>query len=187
MRHAPVFGDASAVARSDGPLDLYRDVLERSAARLVAAIDAIASAGALPALVFCSAGKDRTGMVVALALSTVGVTDDDIVREYLLTDRVYHGAFRESVVRRAREAGFVRQRRAAQEMPAAHAMRAVLGDLASLHGGAAAYLTGNGLAPERLSALRTALVVWPEPTRGSVRPGSRRAGAVLPDAPSPSR
>ncbi|KAI0487385.1 tyrosine phosphatase [Xylaria cf. heliscus] len=39
-----------------------------------------------PCLVHCTAGKDRTGVVVALALSLCGVPDDTIVYEYNLTE-----------------------------------------------------------------------------------------------------
>lgn len=42
------------------------------------------------ALVFhCSAGKDRTGMTAALILTLLGVDDDTIARDYLLTNKLY--------------------------------------------------------------------------------------------------
>lgn len=42
------------------------------------------------ALVFhCSAGKDRTGMMAALILTLLGVDDDTIIRDYLLTNQLY--------------------------------------------------------------------------------------------------
>lgn len=42
------------------------------------------------ALVFhCSAGKDRTGMTAALILMALGVDDDQIARDYLLTNNLY--------------------------------------------------------------------------------------------------
>ncbi|MBA1392685.1 tyrosine-protein phosphatase, partial [Lactobacillus sp. XV13L] len=42
------------------------------------------------ALVYhCSAGKDRTGMVTALILMALGVDDDTIARDYLLTNKLY--------------------------------------------------------------------------------------------------
>ncbi|MDF7638025.1 tyrosine-protein phosphatase [Lactobacillus sp. ESL0791] len=42
------------------------------------------------ALVYhCSAGKDRTGMVSALILLALGVSDDTIARDYLLTNKLY--------------------------------------------------------------------------------------------------
>lgn len=42
------------------------------------------------ALVFhCSAGKDRTGMMTALILKTLGVDDQTIIKDYLLTNQLY--------------------------------------------------------------------------------------------------
>jgi protein-tyrosine phosphatase len=38
------------------------------------------------ALVHCAAGKDRTGVVVALTHKMLGVSDDDIIADYLLTN-----------------------------------------------------------------------------------------------------
>ncbi|KAI1818491.1 tyrosine phosphatase [Poronia punctata] len=41
--------------------------------------------GPPPCLVHCTAGKDRTGVIVALALSLCGVPDEAVVHEYSLT------------------------------------------------------------------------------------------------------
>ena len=43
---------------------------------------------ALPCVMHCSAGKDRTGMAAALVLSAVGVARDDVLDDYAMTDRV---------------------------------------------------------------------------------------------------
>ena len=39
-----------------------------------------------PVLIHCAAGKDRTGLLVALTHHVAGVTDDDLVDDYLLTN-----------------------------------------------------------------------------------------------------
>jgi protein tyrosine/serine phosphatase len=39
--------------------------------------------------VFCTAGKDRTGLISLLTLSVLGATDDEIVADYILSDQVY--------------------------------------------------------------------------------------------------
>ncbi|OUZ12853.1 hypothetical protein BHE97_00385 [Aeromicrobium sp. PE09-221] len=64
--------------------ELYLLMLRTSAPYLVEVIDEIASAEG-PTLVHCAAGKDRTGVSVALALSLLGVRRDDIVEDYLVT------------------------------------------------------------------------------------------------------
>ena len=42
-----------------------------------------------PALIFCSAGKDRTGLVSALVLATAGVSDADIVADYVVSNQTW--------------------------------------------------------------------------------------------------
>ncbi|NQE63995.1 tyrosine-protein phosphatase [Caulobacter sp. RHG1] len=39
-----------------------------------------------PVLIHCAAGKDRTGMLAALTHHVAGVSDDDIIDDYLLTN-----------------------------------------------------------------------------------------------------
>ncbi len=52
---------------------------------LAEAITALASDGALPAVMHCSAGKDRTGVLSALLLAFLGVPDRTIVEDYALS------------------------------------------------------------------------------------------------------
>lgn len=42
-----------------------------------------------PVAFYCTAGKDRTGMIAALMLSAVGVSEEDIVEDYSLSANVY--------------------------------------------------------------------------------------------------
>src|SRR6202012_6061 len=62
----------------------YMNYLRDRPDSIVAALDDVASAdGAV--LVHCAAGKDRTGMVCALALAAAGVEREAIVADYALT------------------------------------------------------------------------------------------------------
>ena len=45
-----------------------------------------------PLVIHCTAGKDRTGFAAALILKSLGVSDDLIVEDYLLTNRFYRRA-----------------------------------------------------------------------------------------------
>jgi protein-tyrosine phosphatase len=67
--------------------ELYIDYLERHGPTLGRAIELIGAAERLPALVHCTAGKDRTGLVVALTLASVGVPAAEIVSDYEITSQ----------------------------------------------------------------------------------------------------
>jgi protein-tyrosine phosphatase len=49
---------------------------------------------ALPALVHCSVGKDRTGFMIAILLSALGVAPEVIYRDYLETERFVDREYR---------------------------------------------------------------------------------------------
>lgn len=63
----------------------YLDMADEGAAAIATAFEIIASPGRLPAVFHCSAGKDRTGVLAALVLATVGVEDDEIAADYALS------------------------------------------------------------------------------------------------------
>ncbi|MEV8637357.1 tyrosine-protein phosphatase [Streptosporangium sp. NPDC051023] len=63
--------------------DLYVLMLDHRTAWFASVVAEIADG--LPALVHCAAGKDRTGLVVALILDLVGVDHEVIVRDYAAT------------------------------------------------------------------------------------------------------
>ncbi|MEZ5708312.1 MAG: tyrosine-protein phosphatase [Blastomonas sp.] len=68
-------------------LDSYRRLLSEQ--RLAAsAMFEILLAGQTPLLINCTAGKDRTGVLVALLLSALGVSREAIRSDYVLTERV---------------------------------------------------------------------------------------------------
>ncbi len=52
---------------------------------LTEAIHVLASGDSLPAVMHCSAGKDRTGVLSALVLAFLGVSDETIVEDYALS------------------------------------------------------------------------------------------------------
>jgi protein-tyrosine phosphatase len=70
------------------PLELdaiYRYMIDERGDAIAAAIKVLCAPGALPALVHCSAGKDRTGVVIALVLAVLGVPDQVIAADYALS------------------------------------------------------------------------------------------------------
>jgi protein tyrosine/serine phosphatase len=65
---------------------LYFDYVRDASDQVATALRTIADPGSGAVLVHCAAGKDRTGVLVALALSLVGVTRDAVVADYARTD-----------------------------------------------------------------------------------------------------
>jgi protein-tyrosine phosphatase len=154
----PLFENRIDVMTVRGLRGLYRELIDGCGDRIATAIGALAEPGALPGVIHCSAGKDRTGIVCALALAAVGVGAEDLAADYALTAEVLVGAIRERVRRRALAAGMTEQAVAVAMGSPPELMLETLEFVESAHGGAATYLEASGLAPERLESLRLALL-----------------------------
>jgi protein-tyrosine phosphatase len=79
----PVLGDREAPTDQ---LGLYRYMAEECGPGLTGAVRVIARMEARPVLVHCAVGKDRTGATVALALAAVGVPDEAVISDFLLSN-----------------------------------------------------------------------------------------------------
>jgi protein-tyrosine phosphatase len=75
----PSWREASYVASR------YTEMVTAGGPALTLAIEALAGEGSLPAVFHCSAGKDRTGVLAALVLAFLGVPDETIVEDYVLS------------------------------------------------------------------------------------------------------
>ena len=75
----PEWKEASYVATR------YGAMVSEGGPVLTSAIDTLATGDALPAVMHCSAGKDRTGVLSALVLAFLGVPDETIVEDYALS------------------------------------------------------------------------------------------------------
>jgi protein-tyrosine phosphatase len=125
----------------------YRLMLDQRAPQLADVARALLEPGGLPAVIGCAAGKDRTGVTIALLLSAVGVPADVIVADYVLTG----AAFAEPD---PDDPHFVDWRATPVELECPpEYMEAMLEHLAVRHGGAGALLRRNGLAPADLDLL----------------------------------
>lgn len=68
--------------------DTYRDFVRQNTPRF-RALFAYLLEDRAPLVVHCTAGKDRTGLAAALILHALGVADDLVAEDYLLTSRFY--------------------------------------------------------------------------------------------------
>ena len=112
-----------------------------------------AAAGAV--VVHCAAGKDRTGVVVALALVCAGVPREEIVADYALTaERIE--AIRDRLVASSTYAEDMKRRPIDDMRPHALSMRHFL-DRLDERGGPLTWLASQGFGPDEQAALRRRL------------------------------
>lgn len=145
--------DEVPVERSEAR-SVYTRYLADRPDSVVSALSAVAYApGAV--VVHCAAGKDRTGVIVALALDVAGVPRDAIVEEYLMTsERV------DAIVRRLSAsptyAANLRGRERATHLPRADAIEDVFA-LVDADGGTIGWLNRRGWRDTDSDALRSRL------------------------------
>lgn len=134
--------------------DRYLNFLVDGHEALAVALGVIADPGRAPVVVHCMAGKDRTGVVCALALSLLGVSDEDIAADYAMT---------ETAMRRLTEYLRVTDPEAIEgnehmfDSPGA-AMTLFLADLRAEHGSVEKYVRAIGVTAEQVTALRDHLL-----------------------------
>jgi protein tyrosine/serine phosphatase len=134
----------------------YLGYLGDRAGAVVDALRALAGGGPGASVVHCAAGKDRTGVVCALALAVAGVGHDDIVADYAMTADVID-ALVAKLAASPTYAEDMERRDVASHTPRAETMDRVLTLLDERHGGAAGWLTAHGFDPEEQAALRARL------------------------------
>jgi protein-tyrosine phosphatase len=84
--HLPFFdGERSGASVPPGDLaEIYFQMLRFAAKPIARALEVFAASEA-PAVFHCAAGKDRTGILAAVLLSSLGVVDEDVVLDYART------------------------------------------------------------------------------------------------------
>ena len=131
-------------------------MLDRRPELFAAAVKAIADEPDGAVVVHCHGGKDRTGMVVALALSVAGVPEDEIVADYFLTQSrlafwLDQQLAEEPDISKHPEMIEFRDTRA-------ESLVAILRHLDEKYGGPEAYLLHGGLTASDLDRLRKRLI-----------------------------
>jgi protein-tyrosine phosphatase len=138
--------------------DVYKHVVAQRGPALVAALRELARPDALPAIVHCAGGKDRTGIVVALLLAILGVPDEVIAIDYAATSLFLTDEFHHAATERAVRTGHDRAQFATMLGCEPQLILDVLAAVRSSHGQVSDYLLHHGLRPEELDQLRTLLL-----------------------------
>jgi protein tyrosine/serine phosphatase len=146
---------ATARYPADLRCGLYLGYLEDRPDQVAGAVRSITrSPGA--ALVHCAAGKDRTGVVTALALSVAGAEPAAIVADYAASAGRIDAILARLAGARAYNEG-VEAPGQPDQTPRAETMEAFLAEVSRRYGGAAAWLAGQGFGPGEAAALRSRL------------------------------
>jgi protein-tyrosine phosphatase len=123
--HVPMLDDPLPY---EVPHDTYAPMLDFNRERIAEAFAALATAPPGGVIVHCHGGRDRTGVLVALALAVAGVPTDEIVADYGLSP---------------------------ERLPVA--MANTLAHLDERYGGAEAYLREIGVPAGHIEAVRARL------------------------------
>ena len=153
--HVPI----TDVTRGLGSMSTYYvDMLTRRADDVVGLLRRLLEPGALPAVVHCEAGCDRTGTVVAIVLGLVGVPDEGIIADYELTEPAL------PAMNARWKAGFVASGRAAENWvdetwaEREQAMAQTIAVVRERWGGWAGWATAHGFTDDERRQLRKLLV-----------------------------
>jgi protein tyrosine/serine phosphatase len=134
--------------------DRYLNFAEDGRAGLAGALGVIADPAAAPVVVHCMAGKDRTGVVCALTLSLLGVSDADVAEDYALTEAAMTSLTAYLLQTRP---DAVRDKYHMFDCPQ-DAMLLFLHDLRERHGSVEQYVREIGIGPAEVAALREHLL-----------------------------
>ncbi|MDH3599586.1 MAG: tyrosine-protein phosphatase [Candidatus Tectomicrobia bacterium] len=139
-------------------IETYRIILDERQDQVRTVLSTFAAPQGLPGVVHCTAGKDRTGVIVALILGLCGVPHDTIVADYALTSMYLGEAFMEESRQRALKRGYTWEQYQPMVTCPPENMEATLHHLDTTYGGFEAYADHIGFAEDQIRRLREALL-----------------------------
>ncbi|MBF9073246.1 tyrosine-protein phosphatase [Streptacidiphilus fuscans] len=131
---------------------LYAFMAETAGPAIARSLSALARPGALPALLHCAVGKDRTGITVATLQSALGVSDAEILDHYFVSNSAL--GLDQGPVLYLDEYGVERHSRPISR----DLLSAFLARVREDHGDARAYVRAHGVTDAELTTLETAFL-----------------------------
>ncbi len=171
--HVPIFADLPArsnvadfgsLVDHDGGVRFMTEMcsnMVRNASRQIGAIlFTLADASRSPMMFHCTAGKDRTGIVAALLLETLGVDREVVLDDFELTEQFHRPELSAAVIERFVDRGFPAEAVTGLLRAPRSMMTAALEVLDDEFGGIDRYLIERGgLDADALVAIRRLLLV----------------------------
>jgi protein-tyrosine phosphatase len=136
----------------------YIEMLGGARPAIARAVTVLARPGGVPAVFHCTAGKDRTGILAAVVLGALGVADELIVQDYVLTE---HCRAAREVFLAEHDPAYLRFLESLPPVvrdtqPAS--MERFLAHVHAEHGSIPSMLAADGVGPAELASLRAELV-----------------------------
>jgi protein-tyrosine phosphatase len=136
--------------------EMYIIMLEHFPQQITEVIKTVAAADEGGVLVHCFAGKDRTGVIVALLLAVAGVDHETIIEDYAQSDNYLQPLYEQIIARFEGEPERQEMLRRQLGSPA-EAMRMMLAHLDEKYDGPLAFLRTYGLTEQEIERLRLRL------------------------------
>jgi len=148
---------------------VYSYFVDNRGKAIGSAIKHLAAPGALPGLVHCTAGKDRTGIVIAFTLAALGVPDEVIAADYALSSMYLVSEDVAVIGQISADSGLSEQLSEAMMASPPELILRTLDRARAQAGSIAGYLARNGVTEDDLAVLRAVLVTAePEESRDDV-------------------
>ena len=134
----------------------YLWILRNAGEQISHALTTLAEEDNLPAVVHCSAGKDRTGILAALVLGILGVSENDIIEDYTTTNQVKT----EIIHRLSTVPGYehVQSRPATYFQAHPKVMEGLLAEIQDVYGNAVSYVRVQGVSEWTIAQLQRDLL-----------------------------
>ena len=136
--------------------DLYCRLLETNRGHVARVLSSAAYARPGGVLFHCHAGKDRTGLIAAMILGTLGASEQDIIADYAYTTPLREERLRQALASAAPKSKLAFFR--TQSSSHSETMQQTLAYLKHNYAGVDGYLRTTGLQPGDLAALRERFV-----------------------------
>lgn len=136
----------------------YREMAQESADQIAAALAIVAQRRCHPVIVLCAAGKDRTGVVIAILLALLGVPDEVIAEDYALSARAMDALLQRAIERVPDQREVILQVAPAMLSATPANIRAMLDALRTTHGSIEGYAAAHGAGTDVVTSLRASLL-----------------------------
>lgn len=142
--------------------EMYTQMLEASAekfAKVARLVSQVEDGKNNAVAVHCTAGKDRTGVSVALILDVVGVERDEIVSNYAISQEYLAGPWADGMLAKLKKAGIPMVENIVNMVTTTppSAIESAFAWVEKNHGSSENYLKSGGLTDEEVSNLKAAL------------------------------